>query len=647
MTDAPEHQSEASQQEIASEAQEVGKGEAAAASKDPALASLEEAIEKPAEGESSAEQEPEFPIVPRPASKLERLQKILAQAGVASRRHAEELITQGRVQVNGQVVKVLGSKADPARDHIRVDGKLLHGAERLRYFMLNKPKGYVTTVADPEGRPTVMEFFSKTGGRLYPVGRLDYQSEGLLLVTNDGELANGLTKAASGVEKTYLVKVAGQPSEQMLDRLREGVAIERGKPGEGKVRTAPARVRQVRQGDNPWYEVVLIEGRNRELRKMFEEIGHHVEKIRRVGYGPLVLDLEPGKLRELEAEEVAALRLAAEGKLRKPKAKESRQRKVISAQLPTVTPRPSPKPVKAVGEKPAVPEYGAARPPRPFETRKTFGGEKPIRATGGLTGAGPRKFGSVNRPADRPASRSAWKKDDRGPRSSGPPRERPEWKRDAPPGRPFGTGPAASKPTPHRSGPRDRPSFQRSAPPRQEPPVHSEGPSAKSPSRLRIEAVEPGQAPFNRSQTNRLTAGRSGPRRTSGDRPSSPVRTGAGAFGGTGARPTRAPGRSRPSTTSTGKPRVGGARPSSKHAGRAHGGGGDPRPASGGGGGTRSAGKAGWKPKPAFGSKPETGGFSKPKFGGKGNANRGGKRSSGPRPGGKRGSGAPGRGKRG
>ncbi len=126
-------------------------------------------------------------------------------------------------------------------------------------------------------------------------------SEGLLLVTNDGELANRLTKAASGVEKTYLVKVSGQPTEAELNILRGGVAIERGKPGEGRVRTAPARIRQVRQGDNPWYEVVLIEGRNRELRKMFEEVGHFVEKIRRVGYGPLVLDVEPGNLRELSS----------------------------------------------------------------------------------------------------------------------------------------------------------------------------------------------------------------------------------------------------------------------------------------------------------------------------------------------------------
>jgi 23S rRNA pseudouridine2605 synthase len=270
--------------------------------------------------------EPEFTPEPGPPPRLERLQKILSQAGVASRRHAEEMITEGRVQVNGKVVSELGSKADPTRDHIRVDGKLLQGAERLRYFVLNKPRGYVTTVSDPEGRSTVMEFFKKLPERLYPVGRLDYLSEGLLLVTNDGDLANKLTKAATGVEKTYLVKVSGQPTEEELDQLREGVAIDRTKPGEGRVHTSPASIRQVRQGDNPWYEVVLTEGRNRELRKMFEEIGHFVEKIRRVGYGPLVLDVEPGNFRELDPDELGKLRLAAEGKWRKPKPKEPKSR---------------------------------------------------------------------------------------------------------------------------------------------------------------------------------------------------------------------------------------------------------------------------------------------------------------------------------
>jgi len=274
----------------------------------------EEAAAQQSEREESSEEEAGT-LAHEPA-KLERLQKILSQAGIASRRHAEEMIVAGRVMVNGQVVTTLGSKADPARDHIRVDGKLLQGAERHRYFELNKPKGFVTTVSDPEGRPTVMQFFEKMHARLYPVGRLDYQSEGLLLMTNDGELANLLTKAGSGVEKTYLVKVAGQPSEEELERLRNGVTIERGEAGSERVKTSPARIRQVREGDNPWYEVVLTEGRNRELRKMFSAVGHFVEKIRRVGYGPLVLDVEPGEVRELAADEVNALRLTAEGKMK-------------------------------------------------------------------------------------------------------------------------------------------------------------------------------------------------------------------------------------------------------------------------------------------------------------------------------------------
>ena len=215
------------------------------------------------------------------AENLERLQKILSQAGISSRRRAEEMITEGRVVVNGQVVTQLGTKADPLRDHIRVDGKLIHGAERHRTFLLNKPKGFVTTVSDPEKRPTVMDFFAKMNERLYPVGRLDFQSEGLLLMTNDGELANMLTKAGSGVEKVYLVKVAGTPGEESLQRIREGVEIERDQPGSERVRSAPARIRLVRPGENPWFEVTLTEGRNRELRKIFRAVGHFVEKIRR------------------------------------------------------------------------------------------------------------------------------------------------------------------------------------------------------------------------------------------------------------------------------------------------------------------------------------------------------------------------------
>src|SRR5436853_7102262 len=149
----------------------------------------------------------------------ERLQKIIAAAGIACRRSAEKLITSGAVSVNGTMVTELGSKADPEHDHIRVNGKLLHGAERQVYLLMNKPKGYVTTVSDPEGRPTVMDLLSGVKGRVYPIGRLDYASEGLLLLTNDGTLAEKLMKAASHVPKTYLVKISGKPEESDLEKL--------------------------------------------------------------------------------------------------------------------------------------------------------------------------------------------------------------------------------------------------------------------------------------------------------------------------------------------------------------------------------------------------------------------------------------------
>jgi 23S rRNA pseudouridine2605 synthase len=241
----------------------------------------------------------------------ERLQKIISAAGIASRRKAEELITAGRVQVNGQLVTELGAKADPAQDHIRVDGKLLRAPERFTYIALNKPKGYVTTVSDPEHRPTVMDLVKSVKGRVYPVGRLDWASEGLLLLTNDGELANTLMRAASHIPKTYVVKVAGTPDEAKLDKLRRGISI--AEKGGRRVHTAPAQIKLIREGDNPWLEVTIVEGRNRQVRKMFEEVGHHVEKIRRVQYGPLSLDVPPGEFRSLTLEEIAKLKSATSG----------------------------------------------------------------------------------------------------------------------------------------------------------------------------------------------------------------------------------------------------------------------------------------------------------------------------------------------
>jgi 23S rRNA pseudouridine2605 synthase len=241
----------------------------------------------------------------------ERLQKIMAACGIASRRKAEEIIAAGRVTLNGKVVAEQGTKADPEQDVICVDGKPLKRPERLVYFLLNKPKGYVTTVSDPEGRATVMDLIPKNAGRVYPVGRLDYASEGLILMTNDGALAQNLTKAGSHVPKTYLVKVSGKPEEKDIQRLRAGITIE---VEDGrKVKTSPAKIRLAEDGANPWYEVVLIEGRNRQIRRMFERVGHLVEKIKRVQLGPLVLDVGVGKYRALSQKEVETLKRVAEG----------------------------------------------------------------------------------------------------------------------------------------------------------------------------------------------------------------------------------------------------------------------------------------------------------------------------------------------
>jgi len=228
----------------------------------------------------------------------ERLQKILAHAGVASRRKAEELIQQGRVSVNGHVITELGSKADAGEDVIKVDGKKLRLAERHVYILLNKPKNVMSTSSDPEDRPTVTEYVKgKVKERVYPVGRLDFGSEGLLILTNDGEFTNFMTKAGV-ISKVYHVKVAGQPTERALDRLRRGAYID-------KERLAPCEIKALKSGDNPWYVVTLHQGRNQEIRRMFLAIGHPVEKLRRVRIGFLEdEDLRPGEWRFLTEQEV-------------------------------------------------------------------------------------------------------------------------------------------------------------------------------------------------------------------------------------------------------------------------------------------------------------------------------------------------------
>lgn len=228
----------------------------------------------------------------------ERLQKILAHAGVASRRKAEELIVAGRVSVNGETVTELGSKADLAVDKVKVDGRVLSEPKHHLYIALNKPKNVVTTVRDPEGRETVMSFFKGIRERIYPVGRLDYASEGLLLLTNDGEFANKLTSPSSHVTKTYLVKTNGALTAEQEETFRRGI------PMHGR-KTAPAGLKLLKKSLNPWYEVRLIEGRQNQIRIMFKHFGFLVEKLKRVKIGFLDLgDLKPGSYRTLTRREV-------------------------------------------------------------------------------------------------------------------------------------------------------------------------------------------------------------------------------------------------------------------------------------------------------------------------------------------------------
>jgi len=231
----------------------------------------------------------------------ERLQKILAQAGIASRRKAEEMIQAGRVTVNGATITELGSKADIERDHIKADGHLLRAPQGHVYMALNKPKGCVTTASDPEGRPTVMHLLRGVKGRVYPVGRLDYQSEGLLLLTNDGDFAHKVTAPANHVTKTYVVKANGPLTEQQEEQFREGISLHGRK-------TAPAEIKLIKRGANPWYEVKIAEGRQNQIRIMFKHFGRLVEKLRRVKIAFLELDVAPGRYRSLTPREIERFR---------------------------------------------------------------------------------------------------------------------------------------------------------------------------------------------------------------------------------------------------------------------------------------------------------------------------------------------------
>jgi pseudouridine synthase len=261
----------------------------------------------------------------------ERLQKVLARAGIASRRVAETLIAQGRVSVNGVTVSALGSKADPARDDIRVDGRRLPKAERKRYILLNKPVGVVTTRSDPQRRRTVVDLIADVREYVYPVGRLDYDTEGLLLLTNDGELAAALTHPRHEVPRTYEARLNGMPDERALEALRTGVPLD-------GVRTLPAEARLINASKRDTDGILLLtirEGRNRQVRRMCEAVGHPVKSLARTRIGPLgEKRLRPGQWRDLTLAELAALQRTAAMESSRPK----------SRSTPLRERRPSPRP---------------------------------------------------------------------------------------------------------------------------------------------------------------------------------------------------------------------------------------------------------------------------------------------------------------
>jgi 23S rRNA pseudouridine2605 synthase len=236
----------------------------------------------------------------------ERLQKILSRAGITSRRAAEELITSGRVAINGTVVTILGTKADPQHDTITVDGKQISIQSSRTYILLNKPSGYVTTLKDPNGRPIVSDLLKDIPERLFPVGRLDFNTDGLLLLTNDGEWANRLSHPSHGVTKEYRVKVRGDVNEDILGKLAHGVKLDDGW-------TAPAEVHLLRTIErNSWLSITIHEGRYRQVRRMCEAVGLLVARLTRTRYGTLDLGhLKPGEYRKLTADEVSSLAAAA------------------------------------------------------------------------------------------------------------------------------------------------------------------------------------------------------------------------------------------------------------------------------------------------------------------------------------------------
>lgn len=294
----------------------------------------------------------------------ERIQKILAHGGVASRRAAEELILAGRVRVNGRVVTELGVKADPRRDRVEVDGKRVVAEESV-YIVLHKPRGVVSTMSDPEGRPSVKELLQSIGGRVYPVGRLDFATSGVLLVTNDGELHDGLLHPRKAVPKTYVLKVKGVMKPEDLDRWRKGVQLEDGM-------TLPAQAKLLRhEGDKTWLELTIREGRNQQIRRMGEATGFPVMRLARVAFAEISAEgLAPGRWRHLTRDELLALK----------------KEYGVPRSIPAASTEPQPKRIQARAVNVRGPVRGAAG-----RTQRNLGAEAAPRTAGPGPGPGPRR----------------------------------------------------------------------------------------------------------------------------------------------------------------------------------------------------------------------------------------------------------------
>jgi 23S rRNA pseudouridine2605 synthase len=332
---------------------------------------------------------------------LERLQKIIAHAGFASRREAETMIREGRVTVNGRVAE-LGSKADPSKDHVKVDGKLITRAETHRYILLYKPKEVMTTVEDPQGRKTVIQLVKGVRERIYPIGRLDFHSEGLIVLTNDGDLAFKVSHPTHGSVKTYHVKVRGIPEERLVDKLQRGITLD------GK-RTLPCEIARLKttgrstgrsdEEGNSWFEVRLREGRTQQIRKMFKAVGHPVSKLRRVAIGPISdPKLTPGDWRELTPREVkmlATMQEPAKPKARRATAAASPKKTAANA---SATKKRGGAPRKSAAARKAAPA------PHTSSTRQKSGPRAATPRVADARGASPRKGGPRKAAAPRKAA---------------------------------------------------------------------------------------------------------------------------------------------------------------------------------------------------------------------------------------------------